>query len=400
MCGNGEGGIYPKGNYWEARIMVGYTDQGKPKIKTFTGKKRSIVAKRLNDFIVNRKRLEADIACNYTVAEWLRIWYEEYVTVNVKTSTRASYEGIINKQLIPKIGKIKLAELKKSHIEALYKELLTNGRADGKGGLSVKSVKNTAIVINKALNDAVAQEILIKNPASIAKIPGLHKHIAEKKQVEVLNRQEQQLLESACGFDGYEFGVYMLLNTGARLGELLAITWSDINFENGTLSINKQLNRLKDYDDKSKKTRLGIQNSTKTRTSTRIIPLPQSLITKLCQYRKWQDENKKALGSAYNDLDLVFAREDGNFIDRATFRCKFKKMLKFLGIKDVTLHALRHTFATRALESGAHIKTVSQLLGHASIQITLDTYSHVSVELKREAMEQIVQYKKSYSESA
>lgn len=166
--GNGEGCIRQLSNgYWEARIMIGYTSEGKKRYKTFSRKQRSEVAKLLSDYIVNRKYQEPEVINNDILAKWLNQWYEEYVIHNVKVSTRESYEGIIKNHLIPRIGHIKLKDLKKAEIESMYTNLIKNGKCNGKGGLSVKSVRNISVVLHKALDEAMKREIIIRNPEQL-----------------------------------------------------------------------------------------------------------------------------------------------------------------------------------------------------------------------------------------
>lgn len=392
--GNGEGCIrQTKEGYWEARIMIGYNKKGKPKYKTFSSKTRNEVAKKLSDYIANKKALTPEIVCNDTVAQWLNKWLSTYVAKNVKTSTRISYEGIVKNQLIPRIGHIKLTKLKKTDIETMYNDLLTNGRADGKGGLSIKTVDNIRICLHKALQTAYENEYITKNPASIAKVPTMKSTHTEKKEIEILSKQEQQALMSVCDNSPYGMGIITTLYTGVRMGELLGIMWSDIDFDKKTISISKQVNRLHDYSEgATSKTRLGIQEDTKTKTSNRTISISDNLLERLRQYKSEQEEHIKKWGKAYNNLGMVFAREDGYYIDPSTFRDKYVKTLAEAGLKPYTFHALRHTFATRALEAGVPIKVVSKILGHSSVQITMDTYMHVLPELQNEAMNMIADY--------
>lgn len=157
--------------------------------------------------------------------------------------------------------------------------------------------------------------------------------------------------------------------------------------------MSRQVNRLKDYSPHAKsKTRLGIQEDTKTRSPNRSISLPEQLMELLTEHKKRQTAEKRKWGKAYKDLDMIFAREDGYYIDPTTFRDHYQRKLKKAGLEHHTIHALRHTFATRALEAAIPIKVVSQILGHASIQITMDTYSHVLPELQSASMNKIVEY--------
>lgn len=392
--GNGEGSInqLPNGS-WEARLMIGYNQDGKPKFKTFQAKQRNIVSKKLTDYIANKKALEPENASRDTMAQWLKNWLIDYVAVNVKTLTRVSYEGIINNHIIPHIGNIKLNELKKIDIENMYAKLLETGKKEGKNGLSVKTVNNIALCLHKALDEAMKREYIITNPSSIAKVPTLRSTNGLKKEIEILTIQEHKDLIAVCDNTAYGMGIFTALNTGVRIGELLAIMWKDIDFEKKTLTITKQLNRVHDYSPNAPaRTRLGIQDDTKTKSSTRTIILNKHLIERLLEYKKQQDEHRKNWGAAYNNLDMVFARDDGYYIDPATYRDNYIKKLKEAGLKQYTFHSLRHTFATRALEAGIPIKIVSQILGHANVQITMDTYQHVLPELQSEAMNKIADY--------
>lgn len=392
--GNGEGCITRKkdGN-WEARLMIGRNEEGKPKFKTFSGKQRAIVDKKLTDYKANRKVEEPKHAIKQTVGQWLIRWYDEYVIPNVKTSTRVHYESIINRHLIPRLGHIALGDIKKTDIEAMYKDLLENGKVGGRGGLSVKSVKCIKIVLHSALEEALRREYIMKNPSSIAKLPTLRSTGTAKKEIEILSTAEQKKLMLACGNDVYGVAVFTALHTGVRIGELLGIQWDDIDFDKKTIQINKQVNRMKDYSENAKaKTRLGIQYSTKTDSSCRLISMSEPLAEKLAQYKEMQQAERELWGDKYINLNMVFARWDGNYMDPATFRAKYRELLKGAGLKPFTVHALRHTFATRALEAGIPIKVVSKLLGHTSIEITMDTYSHVLPELQSEAVNRIAEY--------
>lgn len=392
--GNGEGCIHKlKDGSWEARIMIGYNEKGKPKFKTFTNKKREVAAKKLADYIANQEANKPENICNDTLQNWLMRWLDEYVAKNVKISTRVSYEGMVKHHIIPYLGKIKLNELKKADIENMYEKLLNEGRADKKGGLSVKTVNNVALCLHKALQCAYESEYIIKNPASIAKVPTLKSTQNVKKEIEILTKQEQKKLMAVCDYSAYGMGVITTLYTGVRLGELLGITWEDINFENNTITISKQVSRLHDYSSDAKsKTKLIIQYDTKTNASRRVISISNDLANRFKEYKIIQDSQKSKWGKAYKDLKMVFAREDGNIIDPSTFRDKYLKFLDKAGLKHYKFHALRHTFASRALETNIPIKVVSNILGHANVQITMDTYQHVVPELQSEAMNKIAEY--------
>lgn len=384
--GNGEGCVFKnKDGRWEARITKGYDVNGKQQFKYFSAKTRQEVTQKLNKYIDERNKgvfIESD---DQTLEQWLEYWYRNYMANNVKTSTRASDESIIEKHLKPRFGTIKLRELKGSQIQIAYNEMLVNGRADGKGGLSPKTIRNIHLVLHRALEQAVKDDLIIKNPLKSVTLPR-----DAKKDIEILTPDEQKKLEKHCNDHPWGMAILLTLYSGLRLGEVLGLTYPDIDFNRNTISINKQVSRLKDYSDNAKaKTKLYLRQETKTSSSNRTIAIASVIMNKLKEYKAQQELNRKRWGKAYNNLNMVFCREDGYFIDPTTFREFYLRTLKKANIESKTFHALRHTFATRALESNVNIKVVSELLGHASIQITLDTYSHVSHELQQDAMQKI-----------
>ena len=385
--------------YWEARITVAYDSvTRKQKFKVFTAKTQAECKSKLDAFKAKRDIATPEKAGNVPLKQWLLQWYEDYVIQNVKTSTRASYEMIINQHLILHIGEIKLNDLKKTDIETMYRNLLKNGRVKKIGenkGLSVKTVRNIALCLHKALDEAFKNEYILRNVADLAEVPTLKSEDIRKKEIEILSKAEQQSLIMQCADsdDIYGIAIIFALFTGVRLGELLGIKWADIDFEKHTVKIQRQVNRLKDYSkNATAKTRLGIQNDTKSKTSTRVIALNEDLVAKLQLHKSWQEEQKKKWGKKYNDLDMTFAREDGYYIDPATFRDNYQKHLKRAGLTHYSIHAMRHTFASRALEIGLPIKAVSQILGHSQVQITMDLYQHLFPDVQMDMMNKIADY--------
>ena len=383
---NGEGGIYRKGRYWEAVITKGYDSNGKQRFKYFSAKTQQEAKRKLEEYKELIKKGCYIETSKQTVGEWLDTFYEAFVVDKVKISTRVSDEAHIKNHLKPNLGGIKLNELKGQQVQEVYKKLHKNGRVDGKGGLSPKMVRNIHLTLNKALERAVKDDLIVKNPLKYVILPR-----REKKEIEILTPDEQKRLVLECPNHIWGMAILLTLYSGMRMGEVLGLKWSDIDFEKNTIRINKQLARLKDYDVNAKmKTKLALRNGTKTSSSNRSICIAPVIMEKLKGYKLKQEEGIKKWGKAYNNLNMVFCREDGQLIDPGTFRDFYLNTLKKANVAHKTFHALRHTFATRALESGVSIKVVSEILGHASIQITLDTYSHVSEELQQDAMQKIV----------
>lgn len=392
--GNGEGCIRKTSKgYWEARITDGYNADGSQHFKTFGGKSRAIVAERLNEFIANRDKFNPEVVVKYTVEEWLNLWYESYVIDNVRIATRVSYEGIIKNHLIPNIGRIKLVNLKKVDIENMYRKLI-NEKA-----LKIKTVKNIHFVLHKALQEAFEREYVTRNVASISKVPTMKSLNQKRKEIEIYSVDEQKkLIEVAKQDKVYGYVVIMALYSGMRKGEILGLQWDDIDFKNKLINVDKQVSRLKDYSENAtSKTKLGIEYYTKTNNSTRKIPLSDSLVFILKQLKNFQEENKKVFGNLYYDYNMVFCKEDGYYLDPDTVLEKYHKLADKANVKRCTFHALRHTFATRALESGMDIKVASNILGHSNVYFSLDTYTHALLENKNSAMKKLDNYLEEYA---
>ena len=361
------------------------SDDGRLKSKTFYRKTRKEASDKLNKYLTEIEQGTYIEPCKITVSEWLDEWYSNYVINSVKISTRVSYEMIIRQHLKPNFGFYKLKDLKSSTIQGVYNKLLKDGRADGKGGLSQKTIQNIHRVFRKALQLAYINDMIAKNPAGEGRITLPKQPV--KKKIRVFSVDEQKAIEKLCGNNDLGMAILLDLYTGMRRGELLALTWNDIDFKKRTITINKQLNRLKNFDSNiSSKTILQMQPYTKN-SQERIISVSTIMLEKLKNYKIQQSKSKITWDDLYNDKKLVFCREDGNYLDPKTFEDFFKKTLKLAGVENTNVHALRHTFATRALESNIPVKVVSKILGHANIQITLDTYTHVLPELQEEAMQ-------------
>ena len=388
---NGEGyiGKNSKG-YYEARITIGYTSEGKQRFKVFTSKDKNVVVEKLNKYKVNKNAFNN--VDNMLVSMWLDKWYKCYVIENVRISTRTSYEGIIRNHLNKYIGNIRLRDLKKEHIEKMYRDLLNANK--NKKALSVKTVRNILQVLHKALQDALEQEYIEKNPASISKVPTLKNLNIAKKEIDIYNyNEEQNLINIALTDVIYGDVVIFALLTGMRKGEILGLQWKDIDFNKNIIIVNKQLCRIKNYDKNIKnKTILEIIYNTKTDNSTRVIPITKDIKNLLERHKIEQNKNKGLLKNKYNDNDMVFCKVNGSFLDPDTTRDKYCKLAEKANVKKCTFHALRHTFATRALESDMNVKILSKILGHYSVQFTMDTYTHALMEAKTEEMEKLSSY--------
>ena len=299
-----------------------------------------------------------------TVGECLEQWLEGYVSTNCASRTRERYEEIVRVHLTPALGSLPLSGLRPQHIQEYYAQALISGRRDGKGGLSARTVHHHHRVLYQALRCAVKHGILVGNPA-VAVDPPRPKH----KEMAWLGPSEVcSILESAKQ-GPYYHPLYTAIYTGLRRSELLGLRWSDIELEFATLSVVHTLKQLKNGQ--------YVFEETKTKYGRRRIALSPSLAILLRDYRAQQENLRRLLGETLEPKDLVFSHPDGEPIRPDSLTRAFRRMAKSLGLEAVRLHDLRHAHATLMLQQGIHPKVVSERLGHSSIAITLDTYSHV-----------------------
>jgi integrase len=319
-----------------------------------------------------------------TLESWLSQWLEVYARPKVKQSTYVNYRTYITKHTAPEIGKLKLSDLRIDLLQQFFNEKAKHGRLDGKGGLSDKTLRNMYTMFSTALKQAYENSLISKNFIEFVKLPKV-----PQKEMRVLSLAEEQklLLAIKVSKERYKVGVLICLCTGIRVGELCGLQWCDIRqgLYGFTMSIRRTLNRLPAMDRSKKKTELVI-GTPKSDKSIRDIPLPQFLMDDLAEYRKQREAEKSVAGDVYDKRGFIICNEIGRPVESRTMQDVFKRLLKTAGVAKANFHALRHTFATRAVESGVDIKTLSELLGHADVSITLNRYAHSFDEQKRKAM--------------
>lgn len=387
--GNGEGSITQrKDGIWQAAITIGINPKtGNPQRKFFYGKERKDVAKKLNQALVDLENNNISDSKNLTTENWLDVWLETYGKINLKPRTYESYEAFIRLHIKPDLGKIKLKDLKQRNVQKLYNDKFKNGRTDKTGGLGVRSVERIHTVLNLALNQAVAEKYIPTNPAKGTKLP---KRDNNKEARYFTVEEQKKFIAILSDSSKYDFAMLLDLGTGLRRGEILALKWIDVNWEQKTLKVRRSLGRTKDKDDLTKST-LSL-DSPKTKKSNRLVPIPEPLFVKLQEYKNNQDKTKKTAGDLWNDNGLIFCTDLGKPLEPRNFNRRFDSIVKKAEIEDVSLHCLRHTYATRLLESNVHPKVVQELLGHSSITMTLDLYSHVIDNVKQEAISLLNQF--------
>lgn len=314
---------------------------------------------------------------NTTVGEWLDNWLTTYMQHTLKQSTYKSYETYVRKHFKPSLGTIKLKELTPRTLQIFY-----NYKQEQEN-LSPKTISNLNMCLHKALAQAQSEGLILSNPSGSVSLPPLI-----KPHIEVLTREQQARLVQASYQFRYGVFVRMTLVTGLRLGEVVGLRWCDIDFYTNMLHVNQTLNRLQRYDDDEADSKTEIVTQTpKSQNSIRNIPMLPELVMDLQNWRTVQMQDAAAMGTSYFDSGLIATQENGLYVEPRLMREYYQKMLAAANLPNYNFHALRHTFATRAMEQGMDAKTLSILLGHYSVGFTLDTYAHVLTDQKWTAMQ-------------
>ena len=311
-----------------------------------------------------------------TVKDYLTKWLEDSVKHNNKKSTLVNYKYLLETHVFEEIGEIELGSLQPRHLQQLYSDKLQNGRVDGEGGLSATTVRRIHAVLRKALSTAVKWQLIRLNPADAVDAPK-----QSRKEMKCLTKEDVETFLEAVQSDTYKVLYLVAIMTGMRRGEILGLRWQDVDLDNGQASIRQSYIALHDGS--------MHLDTTKTKGSERTVALPNSVVQALRKHKVLQAAHQLKLGPAYKDHDLVFASEMGTPINASNLNRNFKQTLKKAGLPNIRPHDLRHTHATLMLQEGVHPKIVSERLGHSSIQITLDTYSHVLPNLQSEAAQKL-----------
>ena len=302
-----------------------------------------------------------------TVGAFLESWLKDYAWPNLSPETAQVYDIIARKHLIPALGSIPLQKLTADRIQSYYTDKLANGRRDGRGGLSPRTVRHHHRLLHVALgkeHGAVKRGLLQRNPVDAVDAPKYRQKEMQTFDQDGLNG----FLESIRDSEYYPL-FYTFLFTGMRRAEVLALRWQDVDVDLGYISVNRSLHQL---NDKS-----IVFQQPKSDKSRRSVALPPSLSIVLRQHRDSQRAQRLIFGLPVGDADLVFAHPDGSPLLPHSITNAWKRLVKKAGFQGLRLHDSRHSHATLMLKQGVNPKIVSERLGHASVVITLDTYSHV-----------------------
>ena len=371
---NGEGSIRKrKDGRWEGRYTAGNDPAtGKPIHKSVLAKTQSEAKEKLKQAIAEAEKLDMSRAKSYTLGAWIKLWYEVYAEPRLREKTKHYYLNYIDNHIVPELGGTPLEKLTTIQIQKFYNDLQKSGRIQRythiklkDKGLSTRVVRGIHTLLNNCLEQAVAERLILSNPAKGCRLPKL-----EKREMKILPEDKIGPYLAEAERRGLLAAFYLELTTGLRRGELLALQWTDLDVESKTLSITKQVNRINGE---------LVVSPPKTRNSVRTLALPQQAVDLLIA------EHKKHSRNPY----LFPSPKTGTMYDPDAFRRTHDKILKAIGAEHIRFHDLRHTFATLSLKSGVDVKTLSGALGHYSAGFTLNTYTHATAQMKQDAADTI-----------
>ncbi len=364
--GQGEGTIYKrKDGRWTAVANLGYQN-GKLKRKYYYGETRKEASDKLSAGLSDLKKGIPIITERQTIKQFLERWLTDCVKPSVRPSTYISYDQQVRVHIVPTLGQLQLSQLTPQHIQNYMKERLAKG-------LSARTVGYHRRVLVIALGQAVKWGLVNRNVAALTDPPR-----AEKYEIQPITPEQARAFLQAIQGNRLEALFTVALSFGLRRGEALGLRWTDVDLEARTLRIKQQLQRLEG--------RLQLSEP-KTKTSRRVLDLPDLLITKLREHRTRQLEDKLRAGSHWVETGLVFTTSLGTPIDPRNVKRRLDALLKEAGMPHFRVHDIRHFAASLMLAQGVPLKVVSDILGHSQISTTADLYTHVLPSLRKEAID-------------
>lgn len=363
------------GRSWEIILYLGRDAAGKKQYKhhTMQGGRRD--AERERTRLLHE--LETGVyvePTKLTVAGYLERWLGDYASRKVGAKTYERYAEIVRNQLTPALGCVALRKLQPLHIQECYSWLLRQGRRDGNGGLSARTVLHCHRLLRTALQQAVKWQLVPRNAADAAEPP-----TPERKEMQALDEAHTVwLFEAARGTRLYG-PILFTATTGVRRGEVLGVQWADMDLDCGTVSIRRSVQQTRQG---------GVVFKVPKNNKPRVIDMPALLVEALREHRADQQRSQALQGDAWEDRGLVFPREDGSIWKPEQFSDAYFAFTRKIGVR-VRFHDLRHSHASQLLRQGVPVKVVSERLGHSDVTITLNLYAHVLPGMQKEAAQKI-----------
>ncbi len=361
---------------WEARFTVGRDPgTGKQVQKSVYGVTQKEVRQKLAQLTAAIDSGTYQAVNKTTVSAWFREWLDVFCANKVKPLTLQSYESVIKNHITPAIGAMKLHAIKGTHIQKIYNTMTA-------AGLSGKTVKNVSAVLHKAFSVALKQGLIAANPCDGAELPK-----AVRREITPLADEDIPRFLEAIDASPMRNAFALCLFAGLREGECMGLSWKQVDFQRGRITVSQQLQK-----DKSKGGKYYIAPSTKSGKPRTIEPPPIAFEYLRAEKVK-QAKNRLAAGTVWsNPGDLVFTDESGRHYAVSTFYKYFKKIAASIGRPDARPHDLRHTAATVAIASGADVKSVQDMLGHATASFTLNVYAHTSEQMMKDTSSRMQSY--------
>jgi integrase len=372
MARHGENIYKRKDGRYEGRYVTGKKSNGTTRFGYVYGMRYTDVKKRLLEKKAEiQQTIHPEAAVRgMTVEKWMRSWLETDLLGGIKASSYLTYQNQMNRHILPCLGRMQMASITPEMVHSFLECLQAKG-------LGENTVRGIYRLLSAAMRAALDDGIISKNPCRKICVER-----GERVQQRVFSREEQKKVEKTLS-QGEDLTALFAMYTGLRLGEICGLRWSDINWENGTATVCRTVQRLKRMDtDKclkcgDAKTYLMI-GSPKSPSSCRTIPIPTFLLKRL-------EIQKKQRSAAQLTTGYIFGT-GMRAADPRTIQRRFAGVVRRLEIPDAHFHTLRHSYATRLLEMGVDVKTVSQLLGHSSAKTTLDCYAHSLLDQQRSAV--------------
>lgn len=379
------GSVVKKGARWYVIIEQRHPQTGERRRKWHSGFRTRKDAER-----ARVELLHSTISGSYvepskdTVARFLKKEWLPAAASTIRPATLQSYESIVDRHLVPQIGAFELQSLMPAHLNRMYGNLVAT-ETDGGAGLSVKTVRNVHAVIRKALADALRWGRVNRNVADLADPPRSRQ--AGRPEMRSWSAGQLAAFLRAIERDRLHAAWLLAATTGMRRGEVLGLRWQDVDLEARRLAIRQTLVSV------AYKLRFS---TPKTARGRRSIALDRTTVTVLREHRQRQLEERMLAGPVWQELDLVFCREDGRPVHPDGFSKTFGRLARDADLPRIRLHDLRHTHATLALQAGLHPKVVSERLGHATVSFTLDVYSHTIPAMQEELADRVAALVFSY----
>ena len=366
----GAGSVFQRpdrtGKQWVAQIIL---ENGRTRQRYF--KTQAEAEEALTDMLYEQRRGTLVTARNQTLEQHLEHWLEHVHRHTVRLATYVEYRRILDKHLFPSLGSIRLQQLSVRDVEAFYAQKRNEG-------LSPSSIRVMHAVLRQALDHAVRSSLVVRNVADAAK-----KALSRRNQREIhpLTEAQAQAFIAAAKGHRLEALFTMAIVTGMREGELLALRWSDLDLERGSLQVRRTVKRVRRHG--------LVEGPPKTSAGKRHIALSPFLVGVLKAHRVRQLEERLKAGAAWQEHELVFCTRFGGFVDSSDLTQMFRRVLRAAGLPTMRFHDLRHSAASLLLAMGVHAKVVQELLGHSNITMTLNIYSHVLPSLQKDAVDRL-----------